>query len=89
MALGAAPTDALWLVMRETLGIAAVGLAVGAPLALIAGRAIASQLYDVGVADPRVLIGAATVLAIAAFIAGLAPGRRASRVDPIIALRAN
>jgi predicted lysophospholipase L1 biosynthesis ABC-type transport system permease subunit len=88
MALGAAPSDALWLVMRQTFGLAVVGLAIGAPLALLASRAIASQLYGVGAADPLMLLGAAAVLAIAASIAGLVPGRRAARVDPVVALRA-
>jgi predicted permease len=89
MALGAAPLDALRLVMRQTLVIAAIGLALGTPLALLASRAIASQLYGVGATDPLILLGAASVLATAAAIAGFIPGRRAARVDPVIALRAD
>ena len=89
MALGAAPVDALWIVMRQTLGIAAIGLALGTPLALLAGRAIASQLYGVGATDARVLLGAAFALALAAIVAGFIPGRRAARVDPVVALRAD
>ena len=89
MALGAAPTDALWLVMRQTLAVAAIGLAIGAPLAVLAGRAIASQLYGVSATDVRVLLGAASVLSLVAAVAGFVPGRRAARVDPVVALRAD
>src|SRR6185312_12051701 len=68
---------------------AALGLALGTPLALLAGRAIASQLYGVGATDARVLLGAAFALALAAIVAGFIPGRRAARVDPVVALRAD
>lgn len=89
MALGASPVDALWLVMRHTFAIAAIGLAIGVPLALAAGRAIASQLYGAGATSPVVLTGAASVLVITAAVAGFIPGRRAARVDPVVALRAD
>ncbi|HTE46804.1 MAG TPA: ABC transporter permease [Gemmatimonadaceae bacterium] len=87
MALGAAPRDAVWLVMRQTVTMAIVGVSIGIPLAYAAGLGIASQLFGVGAADPRVLLGAAIVLGVAGAAAGLIPGRRAARVDPIIALR--
>ncbi|HWH51787.1 MAG TPA: ADOP family duplicated permease [Gemmatimonadaceae bacterium] len=89
MALGASPIDALWLVMRQTLAIAATGVAIGVPLALLANHAISSQLYGVDAGDPRALIGAVLLLALAAAIAGFVPGRRAARVDPVVALRAD
>ncbi len=88
MALGAAPADALWLVMRHTIVVALCGVAVGAPLAIAANKGVASQLYGIRATDPRVLIGAALVLTLVAVVAALLPGRRAARVDPVIALRA-
>jgi ABC-type antimicrobial peptide transport system permease subunit len=88
MALGATPADALWLVMRQTLAIAGLGLAIGLPLAMAAGRAVESQLYDVGASDPRVVAFAVLALAAAAVTAGLVPARRAANVDPAVALRA-
>ena len=87
MALGAAPRDAVWLVMRQTATMAIVGVSIGIPLAYAAGRAIASQLFGVAAADPRVMLGTALLLGGAGVAAGIIPGRRAARVDPIIALR--
>lgn len=88
MALGAAPADALWLVMRQTLVMAGIGLGIGLPLALAAGRAIQSQLYGVGATDLRAIASATLLLATAAAFAGLLPARRAAKVDPAVALRA-
>jgi predicted permease len=89
MALGATPRDALWIAMKQSLTIAGAGLAIGIPLALAANRAIVSQLYGVAPSDPRVMVGAACMLACAAAIAGFVPGRRAARVDPAVALRSD
>ena len=88
MALGAAPADALWLVMRQAVVVALCGVLVGAPLAVAADRGIASQLYGISATDLRVVIVAALVLAVVAAIAALLPGRRAAGVDPVVALRA-
>jgi putative ABC transport system permease protein len=77
------------MVMREGLTLVAIGLVVGGAAALIAGRALSSMLYGVGAADPLSFTGAFAVLLVAAFAATAVPARRAARLDPTIALRAN
>ena len=87
MALGANPRGVIGMVMRQGLTVAAAGTAIGVVLAWLAARAVASALYGVSPADPFAWSGAvATLLASAAF-ANYFPARRASRVDPSIALR--
>jgi len=88
VALGADARSVLWLVMREVLVLALVGIALGIPLALALGRVIKSQLF--GVAGGNVLLfvaGASVALLAAAATAGLLPARRATKVDPMVALR--
>jgi ABC-type antimicrobial peptide transport system permease subunit len=87
MALGARPGNVLWLVMRETLLLVLIGVAIGLPAALAATQLIASMLFGLMPNDP-VTISAATIfmIGVAAF-AGYIPARRAARVDPMIALR--
>jgi ABC-type antimicrobial peptide transport system permease subunit len=87
MALGAKPGSVVWLVMKEVLILLAIGLAIGIPAAAALGRYVATQLYGIKASDP--IIGGATVitLLIVAGAAGLIPARRASRIDPILALR--
>jgi len=88
MALGATTRDALWLVVRQTLTMMAIGLAIGVPLAFAASKAIGAQLYGIDANDPRALVGAALLLAIAGGVASVVPSRRAASVDPAAALRA-
>jgi predicted permease len=87
MALGAPRGSVLWLVMREVVVLLGIGLLIGVPSALALGRLVAAQLYGVKANDPW--MAAATVLAIAAVAsaAGFIPAARASRIDPILALR--
>src|SRR5262245_30221048 len=87
MALGAARRDVLCLVLRDALRLVLFGAALGIPAALAAARLVASQLYGINAADP-VAIGLATLalLGVAA-VAGYLPARRATRVDPLVALR--
>ncbi len=87
MALGARPASVIWLVMREVLLLLAIGLAVGIPAAIGLGRFVAAQLYGIKANDP--MIAAVTVLTLAAVacLAGWIPALRASRIDPILALR--
>lgn len=87
MALGADRSGVLWLVMREVLALLAIGLAIGMPTALALGRLVTTQLYGVKPADP--LVGGLTVLLLTAIavLAGMVPAHRASRIDPILALR--
>ena len=87
MALGARPADALWLVVRQTLTMTGIGVAIGVPLAVVASRAVGSQLYGISAGNPWAMIGAAALLATAAAVASIVPARRASRVDPVEALR--
>jgi predicted permease len=87
MALGASRADVLRLVLRSAMLQLAIGLAVGIPLALAGGRLAASMLYGVKSYDPWILAAAAGVLAVCAFVAAFVPARRASKVDPLVALR--
>ena len=75
------------LVLREAVGLVAVGLAVGMAGALALRGAIASQLYGVGAFDARVIGAATIVLAVAAIFACAGPARRAARVDPAVTLQ--
>jgi predicted permease len=87
LALGAQRAGVLWLVMREVIVLLTIGLAIGIPVAVGLGRYVSSQLYGIEPNDPW--IGGATVmlLAVVSTAAGLIPAQRASRIDPILALR--
>jgi len=87
MALGAQRGAVLWMVLRHVLLLAAVGLAISVPVALSASRLVKSFLFETQPNDPRTLALAGVVLLIAAILAGYAPARRASRIDPVAALR--
>jgi ABC-type antimicrobial peptide transport system permease subunit len=87
MALGAGRSDIMKTVLRGPLLQTVTGLAIGLPLALLAGRALATQLYEVGRADPIVLTGATLVLIASAVAAAVLPALRAASVDPTKALR--
>ena len=88
LALGARPRDLFWLVLRESLMLSALGIAIGVPLSLAGARFVTSQLFGVGAADPIVTTAAIATLAFVAAAAAFLPARRASLVDPIRALRA-
>ena len=87
MALGARPRDVLALVLRQGLKLALAGVAIGLAGALLAGRVLASLLFETRPADPVVLGAAALTLTAAAAAACWLPARRASRVDPLAAIR--
>lgn len=87
MALGAKGGNIAWMVMRETLVLVIAGLALGVPTALLSARLIQTQLFGMSPTDPVTLIGASAVLTFVALLAGYIPARRASRVDPLTALR--
>jgi len=89
MAVGANPAQVIRLVMCEGLGLVAAGCAVGGLAALVAGRALSSMLYGVGSADPIAYAVALGLLVSVAIAATIVPARRAARLDPTIALRAN
>jgi predicted permease len=87
MALGARRTSVIWMVMREVCVLVAIGLAISVPIVLGTSKLIASFLFEMTPNDPRALTLAVVVLACAALLAAFGPARRASRVDPMIALR--
>jgi macrolide transport system ATP-binding/permease protein len=87
MALGAQRGAVVWMVLRRVLLLAAVGLAVSVPAALSASRLVKSFLFETRPNDPGTLALAGIVLLGAAILAGYAPARRASRIDPLAALR--
>jgi predicted permease len=87
LALGAEPSGVLWIVMREVLLLLTLGLAVGVPAAIGLGRYVSSQLYGVQPNDPWMAIGTVLLLTVVSAAAGLIPATRASRIDPILALR--
>lgn len=86
MTLGSDAASILRLILREGATLVLIGLAIGALGVLALRQVIASQLYGVGALDPLVLLSVSGLLAIAALFACLAPARRASRVDPVVAL---
>lgn len=87
VALGAEPRDVRRLVLREAWVMVALGFAAGIPAAYAASQATQSMLFGVSSTAPHVFIIAAVVLAMAALVATLVPARRASRIDPMLALR--
>ena len=87
MALGAVPSQALGLVLRDAAVMAGTGIAIGLAGALALSRLLDSQLFGIKAADPLVLGGAAGVLAVVALLAALLPGWKASRIEPVRALK--
>jgi putative ABC transport system permease protein len=87
MALGADATSVLGMVLREGTRLAALGTAIGIAGAFAVGRAIASALFGVQPGDWRIMAGASICLLVVAFLACLLPARRATKVDPMVALR--
>ena len=87
LALGAQPGLVIWLVMREVLLLLAIGLAVGVPSALALGRLVSTQLYGIQPHDPWIATWTMLLLTVVSAAAGLIPAHRASRIDPILALR--
>lgn len=87
IALGAQRDDVVRMVVRQGVRVTGLGVAAGAVVALLGGRAVASLLYGVSPHDPAVLVVAGLVLLVVAMLASYLPARRASRVDPMVALR--
>jgi predicted permease len=87
LALGAQRAQILWLVLRESLLIGFIGLCLGLPLALVAGRWLASLLYGLTPHDTLSLVIAVCIIATVILAASLIPARRAASVDPLTALR--
>jgi predicted permease len=87
MALGARGQNVLWLVLREALTLVVIGLVVGVLASLVVSKTAESLLYELKPNDPLTIAGATILLALVAALAGYLPARRASRVDPMVALR--
>jgi predicted permease len=87
VALGADRRKILGLVLRSAFAQVILGLLIGIPAALAGGRLLSSQLYDVKSTDPFIIGAAAVILAGCALVAALIPARRATKVDPLVALR--
>jgi predicted permease len=87
LALGAAPSRVLAIVLAHALRVAVLGAAIGAAAALVLSRIMASLLYAVGPADPLTFAAVVTTVVLVAMLASSVPARRAMRVDPLTALR--
>lgn len=88
IATGAHPRALLWQVLREGGRVAGAGIGIGVVLALAAGRILQGFLYGVGAVEPVVLVTAPLILLMASLLASYVPARRATKVDPTAALRA-
>jgi predicted permease len=87
MALGADRAHVVWLIMREVLVLMAIGIAAGLPASWLLTRLVQSQLYGVTPHDPVTIVTSLAGLVVIAALAGFAPGRRATRIHPMEALR--
>jgi predicted permease len=87
MALGARREDVLWLVLRSAVVMIAIGVLIGIPAALAAGRLIQSMLFQLTSFDPLSMLAVIVLLTVVALLAGWIPARRATKVNPVIALR--
>jgi ABC-type antimicrobial peptide transport system permease subunit len=87
MALGARRSNVLWLILREILVLVAIGVCIGVPVALEGNHLVAKLLYGLSPADPASLFAAIAMLVAIAVLAGYLPARRASLVEPNVALR--
>ena len=89
IAIGAQAGQVLRQEFTRAIRLAAIGIGIGLPVALVASRLVSSQLFGVKTADPLTMVVAVVVLAAVTTAAGLVPAKRAAAVDPITALRAD
>jgi ABC-type antimicrobial peptide transport system permease subunit len=87
MALGAARRLVLWQVLRESLWLVVLGVVIGLPLAVWAAAALGDLLYELSPTDPVIFLASAVLLLVVAAVASYLPARRASRIEPAVALR--
>jgi len=87
MAIGAPKRDVLWLIMREVLALLGVGMAIALPASWMLTQSVRSQLYGIQPIDPVSIVSATLAIACVALLAGYVPALRATRVDPMNALR--
>ena len=89
MALGARQQELRRMVLREAAGLGAIGLGLGLGGALLLSRALTTLLYSISPHDPLTLAGVGLLLLATTLVAGYLPARRATRIDPVVALRAD
>jgi putative ABC transport system permease protein len=87
VAIGATGREVVWMVLREVIRLASIGLAIGFPLCFLLGRAVRNQVFGISVYDPLTLCVVALLIVALALAAAALPARRAAKVDPIVALR--
>ena len=87
LALGAAPRNVLWMVVRQGMTLAFIGVGLGLAVALAVTRLLKTLLFNVGTTDLGTYVGLAAMLVLVAFIASYLPARKATQVDPLTALR--
>jgi ABC-type antimicrobial peptide transport system permease subunit len=87
MALGAQRTQVLGMVLNEGLKLVLIGIVIGIPVALLSTRIFSSMLFGLSAADPLSMLTVIAILGSIATLAGLIPARRATKVDPMVALR--
>jgi predicted permease len=87
MALGARRRQVLWMVLRESLGVSVAGVFLGLPLAITGARLLRSLLFGLAPSDPLALVLAVMGTCAVALAASLIPARRATKIDPLVALR--
>ena len=87
MALGAQRLDVLWLVLREAIKLVIIGILIGIPTALLSSRLFSSMLFGLKGTDPASMTIVILVLCAVALLASYVPARRATKVDPMVALR--
>jgi ABC-type antimicrobial peptide transport system permease subunit len=87
MALGAQADGVLWMVLRDSVMVLAIGVAVGVPVTLAASRLVQSRLFGLSANDPLTLIAAVAGVSAVTLVCAYLPARRATKVDPMVALR--
>jgi putative ABC transport system permease protein len=87
MALGASPGSVLWLVLGQGLMVVGIGFALGLPVAVVVTRLFTNILFQVQPSDPGVYLAVAALLGVVALLASYVPARRATKIDPLAAIR--
>ncbi len=87
MALGAQADGVLWMGLRESVVVLAIGVAVGVPLTLAASRLIQSRMFGLNATDPVTIVAAVAAVCVVTLVCAYLPARRATKVDPMVALR--
>ena len=88
LAVGASPGAVLRMVVRESVTLTAVGVALGIPIGMFASKGLRALLFGVSESDPLVSLSVVGFVLLLASVAAFIPGRRAARLDPVAALRA-